>query len=193
MKTQVFKNSEASKSSNSMMVLTMIIFGTIFLIAASKMHLQFGSSSSTFRKQYENEQLLLKMNQPENAVIRDNNAIDIATADLKISMEKMYEYLIPEIEPELEVDKFKSMSFPEFEPVILTSESILNNDHFLKNLKIQAKENTDDAVDYYALEKKVKEYLNVETEQPLKLENWMTDENCLCPEKHVATAFSEVK
>jgi len=176
MKTQVFKNSESVKSSNSTMVFTVIIFGTIFLFAANKMQTQPGSSSSNLQKRFEYELPLVKMNQPEIAVSNDNNVIDITTANLNFSMEKMYEYLIPDIEPELEIGKLNSFVFPEFEQVILNSENSLKTDNFLKVLKKQAREKTNEAAEYYAFEKKLKELLVTETDSKLEIEEWMLSE-----------------
>jgi hypothetical protein len=176
MKTQVFKNSESVKSSNSTMVFTLIIFGTILLFAANKMQTQPGSSSSNLQKRFEYELPLLKMNQTEIDVSSDNNVIDIATADLKFSMEKMYEYLIPDIEPKLEVGKLNSFVFPEFEQVIFISENSLKTDHFLNDLKKQACEKTREATEYCAFEMKLMDYLKAETEGKLEIEDWMLSE-----------------
>lgn len=176
MKTQVFKNSESAKSSNSTMIFTLIIFGTIFLFVANKMQKQPGSSSSNLMKGFEYDQPLVKMNQPDITVSNDNNVIDIKTADMKFSMEKMYEYLIPDIEPELEVGKLNSFVYPEFEQVIFISENALKTDYFLKDLKKQAREKTNEAAEYYAFEKKVKEFLVAETDGKLEIEEWMLSE-----------------
>jgi hypothetical protein len=45
----------------------------------------------------------------------------------------------------------------------------------------------------YAFEKKIKEYLTIETELPLQLEEWMTDRKCWCPELREAIAITQPK
>lgn len=194
MKTQVFKNSETVKSSDSMMVFTMIVIWGLLLFAGENRYVHLKNGAFNLQAKPENGLQFQKMNKPENAVENKNSTTQNPALEIEFSMAKMQEYLIPEAETELEVDIANSNVFPEVEGVKFSAAgNTLGVDNFLNDLKIQANEKTNEAVEYYALEKKVKEYLTVKTEQPLKLENWMKDENCLCPERHEVMAYSEVK
>jgi hypothetical protein len=104
---------------------------------------------------------------------------------------KIREYLTPENEPELEASDVISIVFPDVDPVTLTADNEFNKDNFLKDLQIQANEKTREAVEYYALEKKIRKYLTIETEPPLQLEDWMTNRKCWCPELPEAIALKE--
>lgn len=174
MKTQVFKHSE-TKSSNSMMVLTMIIFAVILFYAATKMQSHFKSSTMVLQKKFVTEEPFSKMYRQVNSASR-NNAIETATSGVDYMMEKMTEYLIPEVEPQLEVSEFTSISFSEFEPTLI-QKNTLNNDLFLNDLKMQASQKTNEAVEYYALEKKLSEFLIADPENKLEIEEWMIREN----------------
>jgi hypothetical protein len=191
MKTQVFKNSETVKSSNSMMVFTMIIFGSLFLFAADNMHLLSKSGTFNSLSKQDNELQFQKMNQSENAAGNETATSKNPGSEIEFSMAKMQEYLIPENEPELTVADANSIVFPDAETIVLTANKALSNDYFLKDLKIQASEKTKEAVEYYALEKKVKEFLTIEIEKPLKLEEWMVSGKCWCSEPEEKLAFSE--
>ena len=173
MKTQVFKHSE-TKSSNSMTVLTMIIFGVIIFYVAGKMQTHFENSTTVLQKKFVTEQPFNNMYRSENSVSR-NNEVETSTAGTEYSLEKMAECLIPEVEPQLELSEITSISFREFEPA-LNQEYTLNNDYFLNDLKMQANQKTNEAVEYYAFEKKLREYLISEPESKLTIEDWMLKE-----------------
>ena len=193
MKTQVLKNSETVKSSNSMMVFTMIIFGGLLLYAADNMHLLSKSGTFNSLSKQDIELQFQKMNQPENAAGSENATVKNPVSEIEFSMAKMQEYLIPENEPELTTVNANSIVFPDVEPVVFTADNALNNDNFLNDLKIQASEKTKEAIELYAFEKKIKEYLTNETEKPLELENWMINEKCWCPKPHEPMALSQGK
>lgn len=194
MKTQVFKNSESVKSSDSMMVFTMIVIWGLLLFAGENRYVLLKNGAFNLQAKPENGLQFQKMNKQENAVGNENSTTQNPALEIEFSMAKMQEYLIPETETELEVDIANSNIFAEVEGVKFSAaDNTLGVDNFLNDLKIQASKKTNEAVEYYAREKKVKEYLTAETEQPLKLENWMKDENCLCPERHEVMAYSEVK
>ena len=193
MKTQVFKNSEPVKSSDSMMVFTMIVIWGLLLFAGENRYVLLKNGAFNLQAKPESGLQFQKMNKPESVVESKNPTTQNPALEIEFSMAKMHEYLIPEAETELEVDFANSNIFAEAEGVKFSADNTLGIDNFLNDLKIQANEKTNEAVEYYALEKKVKEYLTAETEQPLKLEIWMKDENCLCPERHEVMAYSEVK
>jgi hypothetical protein len=161
MKTQVIKNSETVKSSNFKMFVSMIVFGGLLLFAATNKPSLFGNSS---------------LNVQSKPDYFNNKTIKNPAPESDFSMAKMQAYLIPEIEPELNVSFANSIVFPDAETVVLTADNALSNDYFLKDLQIQASEKTSEAVEYYAFKKKIKEYLSIETEMPLELEDWMMDE-----------------
>ena len=192
MKTQVFKNSETVKSSNSMMVFTMIIFGGLFLFAADNMHLLSKSGTFNSLSKQDNELQFQKMNQSENAASNETATTINPGSEIEFSMAKMQEYLIPENEPELPVGLAHSIVFPDVEivePTVTEYASI--SDHFLMDLKHQANEKTREAVEYYAMEKRVREFLSIETEKPLCLEEWMLSGKCWCSEPEEKLTFSE--
>jgi hypothetical protein len=177
MKTQVFKNSEPVKSSESLMVFTMIVFWGLLLFASENSYVLFKNGKFNLQVKPKNGLQFEKMNKPENAVENENSTIQNPALEIEFSMAKMQNYLIPEAEPELEVDIAKSNVFPEVEGVKFSAaDNTLGVDNFLKELQNQANEKTNKAVEYYALKKKIKECLSVDTEMPLKLENWMMDE-----------------
>jgi len=193
MKTQVLKNNETGNASNSMMITTLIIFGCLLLYATNKINPQFGNSSSNSQKKYVNEELVTITDNQENALSSSRNAGELVNSIDQFSMGKMQEYLIAENEPELEIGEVLSIKFPDVEPVELTTDYASGNDQFLNDLKIQASEKTNKTLELLALEKKMKEYLTIETEQPLQLENWMTDEKCWCRSLQEPTALTEKK
>jgi len=177
-----------------MMVFTMIVIWGLLLFAGENRYVLLKSGAFNLQAKPENGLQFEKMNKPENAVENKNSTTQNPALEIEFSIAKMQEYLIPETETELEVDIANSNVFSEVEGVKFSAAgNTLGVDNFLNDIKSQANEKTNEAVEYYAREKKVKEYLTVETEQPLKLENWMKDENCLCPERHEIMAYSEVK
>jgi hypothetical protein len=138
------------------------------------MQTHFDSNISVLQKKFVNEQTLNNMYRSENSVSR-NNVVETSVAGNEYSLEKMAEYLIPEVEPQIKLSELISISFREFEPA-LTQENNLNNDLFLNDLKMQASKKTNEAVAYYALEKKLREYLIAEPESKLTIEDWMLKE-----------------
>jgi hypothetical protein len=194
MKTQVFKNSETAATSNLLMLATMIILSGILLIANNKESSFSGNSFSKSITKQENEKLLLNTKPLDEAVTSENVTFKNTASEIEFSMEKLHEFLIPENEPELTVSIANSIVFPEVNTDKLSTEiNTVNSDNFLLNLKHQAKEKTRDAVEYYAMEKKVREFLSIETEKPLCLEDWMLNRKCWCPELQEAMALSEGK
>jgi hypothetical protein len=164
MKTQVFKNSETVKSSDSMMVFTMIIFWGLLLFGVDNMYLFLKNEAFNSEAKYENGLQFRKTNQPKNAVGSENAATNNTGLEIEFPMAKMQEYLIAENEPEFTVADANSIVFPESETVVLTADYASGNDFFLTDLKNQAREKTKEAVEYYAFEKKLREYLIPENE-----------------------------
>jgi len=194
MKTQVFKNSETASTSNLLMLAAMIILSGILLNANNKKSSFSGNSFSKSITKQENEKLLLNTKTLDEAVTSENVTFKNTASEIEFSMEKLHEFLIPENEPELTVSIANSIVFPEVNTDKLSAENkLVNSDNFLLNLKHQANEKTRDAVEYYAMEKKVREFLSIETEKPLCLEDWMLNRKCWCPELQEAMALSEGK
>jgi len=194
MKTQVFKNSETASTSNLLMLAAMIILSGILLNANNKKSSFSGNSFSKSITKQENEKLLLNTKPLDEAVTSENVTFKNTASEIEFSMEKLHEFLIPENEPELTVSIANSIVFPEVNTDKLSAENkLVNSDNFLLNLKHQANEKTRDAVEYYAMEKKVREFLSIETEKPLCLEDWMLNRKCWCPELQEAMALSEGK
>ena len=194
MKTQVFKNSETAATSNLLMLAAMIILSGILLNANNKKSSFSGNSFSKSITKQENEKLLLNSKPLDEAVTSENVTFKNTASEIEFSMEKLHEFLIPENEPELTVSIANSIVFPEVNTDKLSTEiNTVNSDNFLLNLKHQANEKTRDVVEYYAMEKKVREFLSIETEKPLCLEGWMLNRKCWCPELQEAMALSEGK
>jgi hypothetical protein len=109
-------------------------------------------------------------------------------------MAKIHEYLVPAHEEELTVSVASSIVFPEVTTETFSAENnIVNSDNFLLGLKHQANEKTREAVEFYAMEKRVRDFLTIETEKPLCLEEWMLSGKCWCSEPKEKLAFSEGK
>jgi len=209
MKTQEFKNSESEKPVKLIMLVLMIIFCEILLtgnganeskktskeITGSNfvMPTQQISFSKTVNQQLEKEKLYLRMKLNEDAINRENEKMKNTASEVEFSMAKLNDYLIVEEEPEMNANDLKSIVFTETEPVELIAENELSNASFLENLKIQAFEKTREAVELYALEKRVREYLTTEIEKPMELEDWMTNKKCWCPELRETMALVEEK
>jgi hypothetical protein len=181
MKTQVFKNSETEKTSHFMMLVSMIVFCEILLFIVNNEQSFSGNGFSATQGKENDENLEFNGRLTENKVSRENESIKNPGLNSAVTM-AMREYLIPENEPELTVDYANSMLFPDVVNVELAAtEFASNDDSFMLDLKKQASEKTKEAVELYAFEKKIREYLTVETEKPLELEDWMTNEKCWCP------------
>ena len=194
MKTQLFKNSETAATSNLLMLATMVILSGILLIANNKESSFSGNSFSKSITNQENEKLLPNTKTMDEAIIKENEKVNNPASEIEFSMAKMHEYLIPENEPELTVSIANSIVFPEVKTDELSAEnSTVNSDNFLLNLKQQANEKTSEAVEYYAMEKKVKEFLIIETEKPLCLEDWMLNRKCWCGEPDETFALAKEK
>jgi hypothetical protein len=192
MKTQVFKNSETTATSNLLMLAIMIILSGILLVANNKESSFSGNSFSKPLTNQENEKLLLNSKTIDEAVIKENQTAKNTASEIEFSMVKMHEYLIPETEPEFTVNMANSIVFPEVKTDNFSVvNSKVNSDNFLLKLKHQANEKTNEAVEYFAMEKKVKEFLSIETEKPLCLEEWMLSGKCWCNEPEEKLAFSE--
>ncbi len=126
-----------------------------------------------------NDRLYLSLND-EKKLIEDSEN-DTQNSELNLLMEKLYEYLIPAEEPELEF----VMLFTAEEPQHIRK---YYKNEYLENLvKIKVEESEK----FYANQQKLKEYLVVEKELPLQIEEWMIDDNCWCFENKSALASSE--
>jgi hypothetical protein len=123
-------------------------------------------------------------NEPANAkgtnkvfsanVVKDLSAADSAAGinnDEIYMMELLNEMLIPAAEPTMLFSDVSGINFP----VELNREQSIewtNNDYLLKSLS----EKNNELSEFYHLVWKTKESLVQENEQPLKLENWMTND-----------------
>ncbi len=194
MKTQVFKNSETTAASNLLMIAAMIILSGILLFAINNR--QPVLSDSVFNKQWkqETETHLLNPAVSQEAAPNKTETTENTASETEFSMIKMHEFLIPENEPELTLELANSITFPKVTTEIFSIEkNIAISDNFLKDLKNQANEKTREAVELYALERRVRDFLTVETEKPLCMEDWMVSEKCWCPELHEKMAFNQEK
>ena len=194
MKTQVFKNIETTAISNLLVLAAMIILSGILLFANNYRQSLLKNRSFNEHSKPAIETFYLNSIITEEAVSAEDETIQNPASETKFSMAKLQEYLIPENEPELTISIANSIVFPEVNTGKFSAENnTVNNDNFLLNLKHQANEKTREAVEYYVMEKKVKEFLSIETEKPLCLEDWMLNRKCWSGELNVAIALSEGK
>jgi hypothetical protein len=117
----------------------------------------------------------------QNTLINDSKNL-ASNSESNALMEKINEYLIPEDEPELEIVFLLT-------PDKMVQKSKIVKNEYLENLR---KIKMDELEQFYARQQKFREYLIVEKELPLKMEDWMIDENCWCFENK-ATLAANVK
>ena len=190
MKTQVFKNSEFTTASNFMLVAATIVFGGILLFNTGKSPEFLGNN--LLKTQVKPQKELFTKNQPVTEPIENVHQTTNNEKETNLSLVKIQEYLVPVHEENLTFSTVSSIVFPEVTTETFSAENnTVNSDNFLLSLKHQAIEKTREAVEYYAMEKKVKEFLTIETEKPLCLEEWMLNRKCWCSEPGEKLAFSE--
>jgi hypothetical protein len=180
MKTHVFKISESVNFTiYDVLFVSIIVFvGILLFIGNNRQSLLLADSINT----------------PLKPDIIKNETMKNPASEIEFQASKNYEHLIRETEPELEAGIANSIIFNDFEMVKLTtSDNSLGTDNFLKDLQVQASKKTNEAIEFFAFEKKTKEYLSIDTEMPLRLENWMVNEKCWCPELRATTALKQEK
>ena len=175
MKTHVFKNSETvNLTIYDVLFVSIIVFVGILLLMGNNRQSIMGGGS---------------MNARSKPDIFKNETMKNPASEIELSMAKMYEYLIHETEPVIEAGIANSIIIRDFEMVNLTTaDNSFGTDNFLKDLQVQANKKTNEAVEYFALEKSIKDCLTSETEMPLQFEDWMINEKCWCPELLATTA-----
>ena len=208
MKTQEFKNSETVKSSNLIMLFSMIVICEILLFtsgagksnhASDEMTPKFVipiqqiSFSTIVNQELEKEKLYSGMKLKEKSLNSNIEICQNPNPGNEFTMAKLNEYLILEKEPALDVNTVQSIVFPVIETADSKAVAEVSNSGFLKELKIQASEKVRMEVEIYAFERKLREYLAVEKEIPMELEDWMINKKCWCPELKESLAFSEEK
>jgi hypothetical protein len=169
MKTQVVKNSETVKSSDSMMVFTMIVFWGLLLFGVDNIYVFLKNEAFNSGAKHETGLQFRKMNKSENAVGSENATTKNQYTAIEFSTTKMQEYLISEKEPEFTLADANSIVFPMAETMKLSADKALSDDQFLQDLKNQASVKTNEAVGYYAFEKKSREYLIPENEHKFEV------------------------
>jgi hypothetical protein len=190
MKTQVFKNGEFTTASNLMLVAATIVFGGILLFNTGNSPVFLGNN--LLETQVKPQKELFTKIQPATEPVENVLQSTKNEKGTNISLETIQEYLVPAQEENLTVSAASSIVFPEVKTEIYSAENNnVNSDNFLANLKHQANEKTREAVELYAMVKKVREFLTIETEKPLCLENWMLNRKCWCSEPEEKLAFSE--
>jgi hypothetical protein len=209
MKTQEFKNNESVRTANFIFLILMIIFCQILLSGNKSGELNKTSKelsgpefeipaqqicfAVTVAQELEKDKLNLKIKFNNEAINHEIERINNRASAVEFSMAKMNEYLIAAEEPEMNINVAKSIIFHEDESVVPVNENELNNKNLLMELKFQASEKTREAVEFYALEKRVREFLTIENEKPLELEDWMINNKCWCPEVNESVSFAERK
>ena len=204
MKTQEITNNETVKSSNLIMLFSMIVICEIFLLtsgAGKSNHsydemtpnlaipMQQFSFSKIVHQELETEKLNLKMKLTEKKIGSENEIRVCSNSGIENAMARLNEYLIAEKEPELDVNAVQSIIFPVIEMDDSKETADASNATFVKELKIQASEKARMDVEIYVFEKKLRDYLTVEKEIPLELEDWMINKKCWCPELKESLAF----
>jgi hypothetical protein len=149
--------------------------------------------SNTVAPDLEKGKLFQNSNLKEKAINLENEKIMNKETEAEFSMEKMNAYLINEAEPALDLELAHLIVFPDLETVEFNAENEIKNDIQLAELKAEALAKTNADVEIYAFEKKIRDYLIVEKEESLELEDWMTDAKCWCPELRETMALAEQK
>ena len=199
MKTQAIRNNESAKSTTITLLVAMIILCE-FLLFTNSAH------NPGIKTEMANSALLIPVNQPffTNHVIHDlelnklNERMKLTKAVIAdetntrkqpatkntFSEAMKNDFLVAEIEPELEISVAKSITFPESASVALPSYHEIRNNPFIKEMKLQVADKINSEVELYALERKMEECLRVVVDEPLQIEFWMINKKCWCPEAH---------
>ena len=113
--------------------------------------------------------------------------------EMELLMAKVQEFLIPEPEPKMDIVCVKSTDFLVADISEKAKEASAFKTGYIKNkyLEKMAREKYDEVLEYYALEKRAKEFLVAEPEPTLLLEDWMFDEKCWCSEANEPVAVIE--
>lgn len=209
MKTKKLINKETVVSSNLIMLIVMILFCEILLLASGSGESKNSSAeingqefltpiqqkifSNTVATDLEKEKLFQNINLRGKAIKRENEKMMSKEKEAEFSMEKMNACLIKEAEPALDLELVHLIVFPDLETVEFNAENEIKNDIQLAELKAEALAKTNADVEYYAFEKKMRDYLFVEKEESLEVEDWMTDAKCWCPELRETMALAEQK
>ena len=110
--------------------------------------------------------------------------------EMELLMAKVQEYLIPEPEPKLDIVWVKSTVFSDADISEKAKEASAHRSGYIKNKYLEkwGREKYNEVLEYYALEKRAKEFLVAEPEPPLLIEDWMFDEKCWCSEANEPVA-----
>jgi len=106
---------------------------------------------------------------------------DNSNAELNVLLAQLNEYLLPETEPELDIEVLINPAEKE------EKRQLLKNEYLEDLRKVKIKE----LDEYYAKQLIFKEYLVVDDESPLNMEEWMIDEKCWCFENKNTLASNE--
>lgn len=195
MKTQTFKRNVIHNLMVSILVILLLwLTGILFLSGFEEKHNSKPSELNVSNKMPDIH--LLKSIKPINIFDNTNfnQNLEMARLNTKISevterielgilSEKLNEFAKPEQEPKLELGIVLSLKFPEIE-----DESFSNRENrtYVKNkfLEEMGRQKYYEVLEFYALEKWVKESYVLEKETPLKTEHWMLDEKCWCTESN---------
>ena len=189
MKTQVFKNKESFRTNDQLMIilypvtiiLSLICFGII--LSAGKNILTKNTSEKLLLNSMSSISHVQFATQPEQQMeveklyARNNRVSE--KMELEILTAKVQNYIVPEKEPELDISMVTAIDFSETE---IATENQAQKSEYIKfeYLENMAKERYNELLEFYALEKQVREYLVIEKEPLLELEDWMTSEKCWC-------------
>lgn len=185
MKTLEIKKQESNKSVILVLLLVMIVFAqvlfemrpaetSVFPNGQTELNPFFLSPQSNPNSEIGNLISFISAGEQKSEKDDDN----LIRSENNSSIAKMNSYLIVEPESELALEEVMSIDFENANLIDAKSET----DSQLQAMKTEARQLTDSAVSLYAFEKLINDCLIAEKETPLKIENWMINSKCWCPE-----------
>ena len=183
MKKLVIKKQDVSKPIIFILFIILIVFGK----ALFEMEAQKEIKTSTIFDEYNYsfmpiQQTFLPADLPQYQKSAEQHTGFKVETEIKPtsnnSLAQLKAYLVEETEPKLKLKDVESILFPDE----AEQNNRITNDLALQAMKTEASRITDSIVNSYAFQTKIFEFLTVEQEKPLQLEDWMINSKCWCPE-----------
>ncbi len=115
--------------------------------------------------------------------------------ELEMLTAKIQDYIEPEKEPELDLSVSAVIDISDREMAVeMWSENPAQKSEYIKfeYLENMAKQRYNEILEFYTLEKRIREYLVIEQEPTLELEDWMTSEKCWCHQLNEPVATNDI-
>lgn len=169
MKTQAFKNSETYNQGGTFTLIALLIFSAAVYTVAFNIR-------AALEKNYtiNNSNTGTLVNELPATSTAENIMAEQPVTSAASSTALYQEYLVPALEQTFNITDATLIRFPE------TTSVESYNDQFITELRALANAKIEEAMLVYELQASLKEFAEPEAEQPLALENWMTDEKCWC-------------